>query len=142
MIVLDASVAAKCYLEEAGSDEAIALLTSETKLLAPELIRLEVCSALCRRVRRGELGGEEARVRCQHWLERLRDGLIELTPDRDLLSESIVLANQFKHALQDCLYLAVARRFDVPLITADRTFTEKFANFDSRISLLVGCGGN
>src|SRR5262249_17520559 len=51
MIVLDASVAAKAYLEEPGSDEAIALLTGRENLLAPELIRVEVAAALLRRVR-------------------------------------------------------------------------------------------
>ena len=60
MIVLDASVAVKAYMEEVGSDEAAAVLTCDKKFLAPELIRVEVCSALCRRVRRGELEAEEA----------------------------------------------------------------------------------
>lgn len=53
MIVLDASVAVKAYLEEAGSDEATAVLACDQKLLAPELIGVEVCAAICRRVRRG-----------------------------------------------------------------------------------------
>ena len=34
--------------------------------------------------------------------------------------EAVDLSTGLKHALQDCLYLAAARRFDVPLITADR----------------------
>ena len=73
MIVLDASVAAKAYVEEVGSDEATAVLACEEKLLAPELIRVEVAAALCRRVRRGELEAEE-RARCEHWLGRLQKG--------------------------------------------------------------------
>jgi predicted nucleic acid-binding protein len=142
MIVLDASVAAKAYLEEAGSDEAIAVLACEEKLLAPELIRVEVCAALCRRVRRGELEAAEARIRCEHWIGRLQKGLFALTPDRDLLLDAVQLATELKHAVQDCLYLAVARRFDVPLITADRTFRDRASPFDARVVLLVGCEGN
>jgi predicted nucleic acid-binding protein len=142
MIVLDASVAAKAYLEEMGSDEAIAVLACEEKLLAPELIRVEVCAALCRRVRRSELEAQEARVRCDHWLGRLRTGLISLTPDLDLMADAIELATELKHALQDCLYLAVARRFDAPLITADRAFVERALPFYGRVSLLPGCEGN
>ena len=59
MIVLDASVAVKAYIEETGSDEAAAVLTSRKSSWRPELIRVEVCAALCKRVRRGELEKEE-----------------------------------------------------------------------------------
>jgi predicted nucleic acid-binding protein len=142
MIVLDASVAAKAYLEEIGSDEATAVLTSKEKLLAPELIRLEVCAALCRRVRVGELDADEARVRNEHWLGRLQKGLFSLTPDQDLLSEAVELSTGLKHAVHDCLYLAIARRFDVPLITADRKFRDRAFPFDNRVALLHGCEGN
>jgi len=65
-----------------------------------------------------------------------------LTPDRDLLVEAVDLAIDLKHALQDCLYLAVARRFDVPLITADRSFRDRAFPFDNRVALLHGCEGN
>ena len=100
MIVLDASVAAKAYLEEAGSDAAIALLTGERKLVAPQLIRIEVAAALCRRVTKGELDADEAKLRCAHWLARLKEGLFTLTPDADLLSDAIELATELGHALQ------------------------------------------
>lgn len=138
MIVLDASVAAKAYLEEAGSDAAIAVLAGTVRLHAPELIRVEVAAALCRRVRRGELAAEEALVRCEHWLGRLAGGLVGLTPDRDLISAAAALAVELKHPLQDCLYLAEARRLDAPLLTADRAFRDRVAAFDPRISLLAG----
>jgi predicted nucleic acid-binding protein len=142
MIVLDASVAAKVYLEETGSDEAIALLTGQDKLLAPELIRIEVAAALLRRVRKGELAEADARLRCGHWLERLRKGLFRLTPDQDLLADAIDLAAGLKHPLQDCLSLAAARRADAPLITADRVFRDRAHPFDSRVTLMRGCEHN
>jgi predicted nucleic acid-binding protein len=142
MIVLDTSVAAKVYIEEAGSDEAIVLLTGQQKLLAPELIRVEVAAALLRRVRKGELVAAEAQRRCRHWLERLRQGLFRLTPDEDLLDDAITLAAELKHPLQDCLYLAVARRADVPLITADGKFRDRAHPFGGRVALLRGCEYN
>jgi predicted nucleic acid-binding protein len=142
MIVLDASVAAKVYLEERGSEEATAILTSTQKLMAPELVRTEVCAALCRRVRHGQLEAEEARVRCSHWLGRLQKGLFALTPDKELLEDAIELSSELKHALQDCLYLAMARRFDIPLITADRVFRDRTLHFDGRVVLLMGCEAN
>ncbi len=142
MIVLDASVAVKAYLEEVGSDEALALLTSEDRLLAPELIRVEVCAAICRRVRRGELDMDEARLRLEHWLELLQKGLFTLTPDHELLADATSLAIELKHALQDCLYLAAARRFDATLITADRPFYARAKVSYKQMMLLPGCEGN
>src|ERR1700676_5497479 len=120
MIVVDASVAVKPYLEEIGADAATELLAGPTKLLAPELIRLEVAGALCRRVRNGELQPDDAELRSQHWLAELDKGLFALTPDRDLLPEAIALSTKLKHALPDCLYLALPIRFHPPLITPDR----------------------
>jgi predicted nucleic acid-binding protein len=142
MIVLDASVAAKTYLEEAGADAATELLAGPVKLLAPELIRMEVAGALCRRVRMGELDASEAEIRCQHWLAELDKGLFTLTPDRELLPEAVALATKIKHALQDCLYLAVAIRFHAPLVTADRTFHERARPIYKQITLLKGCESN
>ena len=142
MIVLDASVAVKAYLEEIGSDEATAVLACEERLLAPAAHPRRGLAALCRRVRRGELEAEEARVRCEHWLGRLQKGLFALTPDADVLADAVQLATELKHAVQDCLYLAVARRHDVPLITADRSFRDRAAAFDARVALLHGCEGN
>ena len=142
MIVLDASVAARVYIEEAGSDDTIALLTGQQKLLAPELIRVEVAAALLRRVRKGELVTAKAHRRCRHWLERLRQGLFRLTPDEDLLEDAIALAAELQHPLQDCLYLAAARQADVPLITADGKFRNRAHPFDNRVALLRGCETN
>jgi predicted nucleic acid-binding protein len=71
MIVLDASVAIKAYLEETGTEAATELLTGPGQLLAPELIRLEVVRALCRRVQSGELEPGEAEDRCQQWFGEL-----------------------------------------------------------------------
>ncbi len=142
MIVVDASVAVKVYVEEAGSEAATTLLTGEQRLLAPELIRLEVAGALCRRVRNREFSAEEAGACCEHWLEQLRKGLVALTPDIELLPEAIALANTLPHGLADCLYLTLARRFEAPLLTADRRFQERAVSVYPRISLLAGCENN
>lgn len=142
MMVLDANVAVKTYLEEPGAESATELLTEPAKLLAPELIRLEVAGALCRRVRKGELEAGEAEQRCQHWLAELDKGLFTLTPDRELLPEAVALATKLKHALHDCLYLAVAIRSHAPLVTADRTFYERARPLHKKITLLKGCEQN
>jgi predicted nucleic acid-binding protein len=142
MMVLDASVAVKAYLEETGAEAATELLAGPAKLLAPELIRMEVAGALCRRVRRGELEPGEAEDRCQHWLAELDKGLFRLTPDRELLPEAIALSTKLKHPLQDCLYLAVAIRCNGLLVTADRAFQERARPLYTKVSLLKGCERN
>jgi predicted nucleic acid-binding protein len=142
MMVLDASVVVKTYLEEAGAEAATELLAEPIKLLAPELIRLEVAGALCRRVRKGELEPREAEDRCQHWLTELDKGLFTLTPDRELLPEAVALATKLKHALPDCLYLAIAIRSHAPLVTADRSFYERARPLYKKMTMLKGCEKN
>jgi predicted nucleic acid-binding protein len=142
MIVLDASVAVKTYLEEAGAEAATEFIVGTEKLLAPELIRLEVAGAICRRVRNGELEAGEAEMRCQHWLEELDRGLFTLTPDAELLPEAIALSTKLKHPLPDCLYLAVAIQRNAPLITADRAFRERARTLYKQIAMLPGCEKN
>jgi hypothetical protein len=53
-----------------------------------------------------------------------------------------VLFFGLKHPAQDCLYLAVARRSDDPLITADKSSRDRAFPFDGRVSLLVGTESN
>lgn len=142
MMVLDASVAVKAYLEETGADAATELLAGPARLLAPELIRMEVVGALCRRVRMGELVPGEAEDRCHHWLSELEKGLFRLTPDRELLPEAIALSTKLKLSLQDCLYLAAAIRSNAPLVTADRTLRDRAKPLYKNVSLLKGCEQN
>lgn len=136
-VVVDASVAVKAYLEEPGAEAATELLAGPTRLLAPELIRLEVAGALCRRVRLRELAAGEAEDRCRHWLAALDGGLFALTPDRELLPEAVALATKIKHPLADCLYLAVAIRAHATLVTADRGFHDRARPLYNQITLLA-----
>lgn len=125
MIVLDASVAAKCYLAEANSDKAIELMAGDAKLFAPELIRVEVSGAICRHVREGKLTEDEVKLRCDKWRQHLAEDVVSLVPDKDLLSRAELLAIELRHPVQDCLYLALAQQHDVPLVTADDVFQKK-----------------
>jgi len=89
MIVVDASVAVKWFLPEAGSEEATQLLTGTDKLIAPDLVRVEVAAAITRRVRLGELPENEAIQICHDWLKALSEGVITLTASEDDLAEAI-----------------------------------------------------
>jgi predicted nucleic acid-binding protein len=123
MIVVDASIAAKWYLHEAGSGEAATLLTSATPLLAPSLIRIEVTGAIVRRYREGLLSKERAKEACELWDTDLAAGAVQLVPDETLIIPARAISFQIRHAIQDCLYLAAAVEADhARLVTADPTF--------------------
>ena len=123
MIVVDASIAAKWYLNEPGSDEAAALLTSTSVLIAPALVRIEVNGAILRRYREGLLSLERAKEACDLWEADLASGALRLVPDASLIVPARAIAFQIRHAIQDCLYLAAAvETGSTRLVTADPTF--------------------
>lgn len=123
MIVVDASIAAKWYLNEPGSEEAADLLTSPQPLVAPALIRIEVAGAIIRCYREGILSGERVTEASEMWEADLSRGLVRLIPDEQLLSEARAIAIQIQHAIQDCLYLAAAlANRGARVVTADRPF--------------------
>ncbi len=142
MIVIDANIAAKWLLPERGQAEADALLRDASGLLAPSIIRMEVAAAITRRVRQGKMPVEEAREHYQNWLGLLRDGVIGLVPDEDLLDQAVALSMQIKHALQDCLYLAAAQQYRVALVTADETFHRRASPAFPAVQLLAGVQPN
>jgi predicted nucleic acid-binding protein len=55
MIVLDASVTVKWFASEPGSAEARSLVRSDEELVAPELMQVEVASALVKKAIRQKL---------------------------------------------------------------------------------------
>jgi predicted nucleic acid-binding protein len=142
MIVVDANVAAKWYLPEAGSEGALEIMAGPHRLFAPDLIRIEVLGSLTRCVRTGEAAVEETRKRCSDWVRHLGAGAVALIPEAELLDDALTLALQIKHNLHDCLYLAAARRLDAALITADKKFRDRASVLDKRVSLLAGCEGD
>jgi predicted nucleic acid-binding protein len=136
MIVVDASVMAKCYQPEPDSERAMNLIKSNQRLLAPALIRVEVSSAICKRVRSGEVKAGDAILRCEKWREHLKNNAVYLVENEDLLAEAEQLSVDLKHALQDCLYLALAQRERTILITADEPFVKKARPVYPEIELL------
>jgi predicted nucleic acid-binding protein len=146
MIVVDASVAAKWYLPEAGSPAAMELQEGPDQLFAPDLIRMEVAASITRRVRADRkeerLSPEEALSRCGKWFVLLDQGTLSLIPERELLQQAVKLSVEIKHTLQDCMYLAAAQVLNASLVTADRPFRERASRFYKGVSLLPGCEKN
>jgi predicted nucleic acid-binding protein len=136
VIIVDACVAVKWILPEQGSEAAMDLLRGNDVIAAPDLIRSEVAGAMTRRFRRGELSAEDAKASIRLWIEMLKEGIVQMASNLDDLQEAGNLALQLKHPIQDCLYLAVARRTSSRLITADKEFASKAASVFPGVELL------
>jgi predicted nucleic acid-binding protein len=115
-VVVDASVALKWVLDEPESDAADALSSEE--LIAPALWLVEAANALWRRSRRGEISDEEAMER----LSELHNAPVTTTSIEDDLLAAAALASTLDHPVYDCVYLALARRENTCVITADKRF--------------------
>jgi predicted nucleic acid-binding protein len=137
MIVVDASVAVKWFSSENGRLEALALLEGTTKLLAPALIRVEVAAALVKKARLGQISVEAAEGTLIAWHEAALGGSIVLVPDEFDLLEAGHLSLALQHPIYDCLYLALAKRHGIPLVTADANFVARAASLYPEIRSLV-----
>lgn len=120
-LVIDASVACKWYLKEDDSDQALALLDGEELLIAPALLLAEVGNVLWQRLRKGQIPQRQA----DEIALRLPDVFLALVETRELFIEALAIARELDHAIYDCFYLAVARRWEAPLVTADESLLSK-----------------
>jgi predicted nucleic acid-binding protein len=111
--ILDASVAAKFFLPEEGSDLARSL-EKEYELAAPDLIVSELCNLFWKRIRRGDMSVRDAQIA----LDRLPSGVELIELDR-LAPLAMDIAARLDHPAYDCFYLALAVRHNLPLLTAD-----------------------
>ena len=74
MIYLDTSVVAPLYWAEALSDRVEALLRQGVELGMLQLVEIELCSALSRRVRVGEIERDEAQAIANRFQSDLYSG--------------------------------------------------------------------
>ena len=117
-LVVDASVAAKWLLEEAGTQQARELLMGDQPLLAPTLILSEVANAIWKAVARG--------ATAEPLMENLKEvpaNFSKLVSIPALVDMALRLATHHNHPIYDCLSLREA----APLVTADRRLVERFA---------------
>jgi predicted nucleic acid-binding protein len=119
MLIIDASVALKWVLPEAGSDRARDLLVSEV-LAAPELLTIECANVLWTKARRKQISAADA----QAALAGIVAAPITLLPSATLAAQAQDLAFALDHAAYDCLYLAAAISERATLVTADEAFVK------------------
>ena len=120
-IVVDASVAAKLFFLEAGSEAARALALSEARLIAPDLLRIEMASIAARRVRADGL--DEARA--GRAVSALDEIVAEFRPAADLAERAFTLAARHGVSAYDATYLALAEQRGTVVVTADLRLVAK-----------------
>src|SRR5882762_4960877 len=110
---VDAGVAVKWFVSEAFSDEASAWLEGEPDLFVPELFFAEVPNVLWKKVIRRQMTEDDARM----------------------AEAALDLALSLTRSAYDCCYLAVARAYEAPLVTADQKLLEAVRStpFASRV---------
>lgn len=121
-VVVDACVAIKWFSLEPDSDAALRLLRDEdTLFIAPDFFRLEVINGVLRQLR--EKGAHEGLV--DRSLAEIHATMPHLVPAHLLVDRATRLARSMSHPIYDCLYLALAERWDTVLVTADLAFVKR-----------------
>jgi len=134
MIVLDASVVIKWFIQEAGSNLALRfkenLLKNKVNIAVPDLILYEIINVL--RFKSGVT--EEAIKAILPALFNL--GLEIITPSQRLLEDALHLSFASRLSIYDCIYVALANELDTYFITADKQIVKQ-ASPISKIKLLT-----
>lgn len=113
--VVDASVAAKIYFVEEDSELARAALQAAIRLIAPELLFVEMASIAAKCLRRGTTTREQAALSV-----RLIAGVVDQAiPLSALAGRAFELAADHGFSAYDGAYLALAEISGLPVLTAD-----------------------
>ena len=123
-LVVDASVAVKWFLPEAGAEPAVALLRAGHRLIAPDLLWIEVASVLWKVVRRGALTADEA----ERMVSDAAAFPVEMFESGTLLTDTRRIATATAGTVYDSLYVALAAREDAVMVTADERLVNALAN--------------
>jgi len=114
-LVLDASVAAKLFIDEVGSDAARALAATEMRFVAPDLVLVELANVAAKRLRRGEI----SRPLAERIVVSSRSLFRELAPAAELTDRAFVLSADHGLSTYDAMYVALAEARSCDLATAD-----------------------
>jgi hypothetical protein len=132
ILVIDASVAVKWFVDEPRRDQTRDELGRDLDLVAPDLILVEVANALRNKMRNG-LADEGL---MQTALRKLPGMFDRLIGTRETLDEAFV-ACKINHPVSDCVYLACAKITGAALLTDDATVFKKSAVFHLGVNTLL-----
>jgi predicted nucleic acid-binding protein len=114
-VVVDASMAYPWFTNDPDPKGATRLLETESMLLAPDLMAVEVTNAWWKKLRRGEMAVADI----EQAVTRLMALEIVWVAAATLLRPATRLAAELGHPVYDCVYLALAASHSATLATAD-----------------------
>lgn len=123
-VVVDASVAVKWFLPEERSEEARSLLDGKSRLLAPDLLWIEVASVVWKVARRGGLTNAEA----EQIVGDCSAFPVEICESQPLLQPAMKIATATDRTVYDSLYVALAEREKCAVVTADQRLVNALAD--------------
>jgi predicted nucleic acid-binding protein len=135
ILVVDASVAVKWFVEEEGRADAMALLRCKAEadiaLVIPDLFFAEFANVLWKKCRKGEVGGQQAAqaISCVYRIFN------QVVKSADLIDRAFQWSEKLDHSVYDCLYLACAEAHDSKYVSADEHFVRKLQS--NRLDHLV-----
>jgi predicted nucleic acid-binding protein len=132
ILVIDASVAVKWFVDEERSELARDVFREGLELAAPDLLLVEVANAMRKKVRLGLMTLEQA----QESLGILPNLFGQLRGPRDTLAEAFEFARTLNHPVADCMYLACARITDAILLTDDETLYLKAGGLSGKLAAM------
>jgi predicted nucleic acid-binding protein len=115
-VIFDACIVIKWFFDEEMSSEARLLGRSTDKTIAPSLILPEVSNAVWKRLSKSIVSTQEAQEICDTLPELFRE-LVRIEELQKRASEIMVA---LVHPIYDCIYLALAEREKLPLISVDQ----------------------
>lgn len=133
--VVDCSVVLKWYFQEPLSDIALSALDrfqrGELDLVAPDCLVPELGHSFRKLV----LGGKMSAQDTYSAIEEFAVLPIGLTPSLSLSRRAMELAVQHMATFYDALYVALAQREDLTVLTADEPMTRAFAALNRTVHL-------
>lgn len=133
-IVVDASSLASLFLPDEDSSTVERYFEEAETIAAPKLAIVETAAAFFRRARKGSLTVSQATAAAGSWLQTVQLGGVNFYEDSDVLADACTTAGRLNHALEDCIYLELARKLEYTLVTGDRVFGKKGAVVYPRIA--------
>src|SRR5690349_5174021 len=105
VIVLDANVLVKLFIDDPLSDRAETVVADHSLILAPELVQIEVAGAITRKVRQDKLSRAAGEEKLRLWHEFVHLGNLRLTANGEIQDAAEHFSLELRHSLADCLYL-------------------------------------
>ena len=132
-LVIDACVAVKLCVEEAGSEQAHRLI-DQGQMIAPDIMLVEFAHAMWKMVRSETILVEAANINNA----TIGNFFAGFVPSAELIESANRLSFQIDHPVYDCLYLTLALQEEAQVVTADRKFwnAAKRAKLDQHVQLL------